>query len=209
VRVELFASLDRYVHAALEAFDRIGPERRTRLEELARFIQDAGEANRPARLIFICTHNSRRSHLAQIWAQTAAAVYELDHVMTYSGGTEATAFDPRAIAALRRAGFAMEIVRPGDNPVVRARLGPDAPAMDAFSKSYDDEPNPTRGFCAVMTCSAADADCPVVHGAALRISLPYEDPKAFDGTPRETDVYDERCLQIGTEMLYALSRTRG
>jgi protein-tyrosine phosphatase/arsenate reductase len=94
----------------------------------------------------------------------------------------------------------------GDNPVYRVRHGEDAPPVEHFSKVYDQAPNPSEGFCAVMTCQAASEACPVVHGADARVAVPYEDPKAFDGTEQEAAKYDERCRQIAREMLYAFSR---
>ena len=51
-----------------------------------------------------------------------------------------------------------------------------------------------------MTCSNADQSCPMVEGMAERISLMYNDPKISDGTPQESDAYDERSLQIAAEM---------
>jgi protein-tyrosine-phosphatase len=186
--------------------DLIPTERRATLDELATFIAERRRAGEQAELIFICTHNSRRSHMAQLWAQTAAHYFGLDHVATYSGGTEATAFNPRAVAALERAGFAIEATSAGENPVYAVRFIADMEPMTCFSKVYDQPPNPTAGFCAVMTCGEAEAACPIVFGAAARISLPYDDPKAADGTAEEEAVYDERCRQIAREMLYAFSR---
>jgi len=127
-------------------------------------------------------------------------------VDTVSGGTEATAFNPRAVAVMQRAGFVIEKTTGGDNPVYTVRYGDVAPAMEAFSKVYNDPPNPSEDYCAVMTCSQADANCPIVHGAAERVSIPFGDPKDFDGTDRETAKYDERCRQISVEMLYVFSR---
>ncbi|MCK4776283.1 MAG: protein-tyrosine-phosphatase, partial [Candidatus Krumholzibacteria bacterium] len=63
----------------------------------------------------------------------------------------------------------------------------------------------TEDFCAVMTCSQADKNCPVVVGASMRVAIPYDDPKAFDGTDQEAANYDERCRQISREMLYLFS----
>jgi arsenate reductase len=39
-----------------------------------------------------------------------------------------------------------------------------------------------------------------------RISLPYDDPKAADGTSEEAERYEERCLQIATEMMYVMEQ---
>jgi arsenate reductase len=156
-------------------------------------------------IVFICTHNSRRSQLCQIWAATAATYYGVLHVEAYSGGTEVTAFNGRAVAALRRAGFAIDDPKTTPNPRYRVSWHVDGPELECFSKVYHDASNPKSDFCAVMTCSQADKLCPIVQGASKRISLPYNDPKAFDGTPQETANYDERCRQIAREILFAFS----
>ncbi len=44
----------------------------------------------------------------------------------------------------------------------------------------------------------------VDSGAEERISLMYDDPKAFDGTDLEVAKYDERCRQVAVEMFYLL-----
>ena len=205
---DLTTDLAGFVDAALAELDRIPEERRKRLGELAAYVAERTEAEQPVRLTFICTHNSRRSHLSQIWAQTAAHVFGIDGVETYSGGTEATAFNPRAVAAVKRAGFLVDDSEESDNPVVRVRFASGGAPMECFSKVYDQPPNPTEGFAAVMTCSDADAACPIVFGAEARIAVPYDDPKAADGTEHEAQAYDERCRQIAREMLYAFREAR-
>jgi hypothetical protein len=199
--------LEEYVQQRAAEFDEIPGERQSVLLELADFIGGRRAAGQPVRLIFICTHNSRRSHLAQIWAAAAAAHYGVAGIETYSGGTEATAFNPRAVAALERAGF--ELARDdanADNPRYRVRYSKAAKPLVCFSKEFGQPPNPRDDFCAVMTCSQADEACPAVAGAAKRIALPYEDPKAADGAPGETATYDERCAQIGRELLFVFAR---
>jgi arsenate reductase len=179
------------------------------LDRLAAWIRGRLEAGEAARLIFICTHNSRRSHMAELWARAGAARFGLDRVETFSGGTEATAFNPRAVAAMTRAGFRIEGDATAGNPRYRVRLADDQPPTEAFSKIFDQPPNPSSGFCAVMTCDAADAACPVVLGADERIAVTYVDPKESDGMEAEAGTYDERCRQIGREMLYAMSLAAG
>jgi arsenate reductase len=201
---DLYPQLAGFVRDRSGEFDQIEPDRKTALEGLADEVARRAVDGEPVRMTFICTHNSRRSHMSQLWAQTAAHVYGVPGVVTFSGGTEATAFNPRAVAAVRRAGF--EVVDGGgDNPVYTVRFADQGPMMECFSKVYDQAPNPSEGFVAVMTCSAADAACPIVFGAEARISIPYEDPKAFDDTEREAAMYDERCRQIAREMLYVFS----
>lgn len=202
---ELYPGLAAYVTDAQAETDTIPAERRADLERLAGSIRERLGAGESARLVFICTHNSRRSHLAQVWAQTAAHVHGVRRVETFSGGTEATAFDRRAVAALERAGFRVDPRGGADNPRYLVRFSDRAEPMECFSKAYGQPPNPTHDFCAVMTCAAADDACPLVLGAAERLAIRYDDPKAFDGTERETEQYDERCRQVAREMLYALS----
>ena len=190
-------------------FDEIGADRRAVLDALAQEAVVRRRAGR-AKLMFICTHNSRRSQLAQVWAHVWASRLELNDVEVYSGGTEVTAFAPGAIAALQRAGLVIEAEGSADhsteNPIYAVRAADDAPATRCFSKRIDDPSNPQREFIAVMTCSEADAACPHVAGAVARFALSYDDPKAFDGTEREAAAYDERCAQIARELGYVMAR---
>lgn len=200
----LHPAIERYVQGrVIPAMADIPAERKESLDLIAAFIAERKAAGQSAELIFICTHNSRRSHLSQIWAATAAWRFGLDHVRTFSGGTEATAFNPRAVAAVERAGF--HVSRgDGANPRYAVSFAKERPAEPCWSKVYNDAANPQRDFCAVMTCSEADKNCPIVFGALDRISLPYRDPKEADGTPEEAARYDERCLQIAAELWYAI-----
>jgi arsenate reductase (thioredoxin) len=202
----LHPELARYVESLPPDQAAIPDERKQTLDQIAAFVVAEHAAGRTAKLVFICTHNSRRSHMSQIWATTAAAFHGVERIETYSGGTEATAFNPRAIAALRRAGF--EVAEPpgSDNPHYQLGYAPDRPSIEAFSKVFSDAPNPTAEFAAIMTCSEADKACPFVPGATLRISLPYEDPKQADGTPEEQARYDERSRQIAAEMFYLFGK---
>jgi hypothetical protein len=200
--------LQKYVAARIAEFDKIPADRREELRKLALDIHDRLERNQTARLIFICTHNSRRSQLCQIWGATAAAYYGVLRIETYSGGTQATAFNSRAVAALRRAGLVIDQPKMTQNPRYQVRYRDDGPGLECFSKVYFAAPNPRSDFYAVMTCAQADKMCPLVKGAALRISLPFDDPKEFDGTPQEAAGYDERCRQIAREVLFAFSNVQ-
>lgn len=204
-RKNLHASLEAFVDLLPLEYDNIPASRRQQLDELASYIRRKGNRNEEIKLTFICTHNSRRSHMAQLWAQAAAFYYGIQGLATFSGGTKATAFFPSAVKAMEKAGFEFCVVDTGENPHYEVSFSAAAPAQRAFSKKYGDEPNPASGFAAIMTCSDADRDCPYVRGADARFAIPYEDPKKYDGTGYETAAYDERCLQIGREMFYAFS----
>jgi arsenate reductase len=202
----LYPKLDSYVSQRISELDQIPAERKAGLEKLARYVEESKKGGEGAKLVFICTHNSRRSHMSQIWAQAAAQYYGVTDVQTFSGGTEATAFNPRAVDAMKRAGFVIEEESSGSNPIYGVRFHEEGPPMiKAFSKVFDEPPNPSRDFGAVMTCSQADEACPTVAGASFRIAIPYDDPKDFDGTDKEAQKYDERCCQISREMLFVFS----
>ena len=203
----MYPALTRQLERLRPHLDELPPERRATLDRLAEFVRARRLVGSPARLTFICTGNSRRSHLAQLWAAAAARYCGIAGVETYSGGTEPSAFDPRTIAALERAGFVVD--EPDDDGHHRVHLAPDIAPLESFSKRFDDPTNPRAGFVAVMTCSEADEECPFAPGAALRVSLPYDDPQAADGTPEEASRYDERSREVAIEMLYLFSRVRG
>lgn len=206
LKADLNATIERLAAAAVDYPQTADPERLTELNALAEWIAEQ-PADTPTELIFICTHNSRRSHMGQIWAQAAAWHHGLDDVRTYSGGTEATAFNPRAVRALRDLGVGIHTPEPGAaNPTYQVHLQPEQPATTAWSKVYSDPENPQRGFAAVMTCSSADEACPLVFGSDSRFAIPYVDPKAADGTADEATTYRERAEQIGTEMFYVMAR---
>jgi arsenate reductase (thioredoxin) len=207
--MKFFSSLQTTIDKLVSEFDSIPGERKIILEQLAEFVETKSKQNQKVELIFICTHNSRRSHISQIWAQTAAAYYEIQNVLSYSGGTEATAFNPRAVQAMETVGFKINEASHADNPLYEISFSADANAVAAFSKRYDSEANPKKNFAAIMTCSHADENCPVVFGMEKRISLPYNDPKDFDGTKQETAKYLERVNEIGREVLYAFSIAKG
>jgi arsenate reductase (thioredoxin) len=202
----LFPRLQDFIADRLAEFEGIPKARRALLDELAGLIVSGAASDQPVRLVFICTHNSRRSQMAQLWALVAARHFSVAGVEAYSGGTEVVAFNPRAVAALRRSGMVVEPYTDGKNPIYEVSFAPGMTPIQAFSKVYDDQPNPTEGVVAVMTCSAADRACPSVVGAAERIAIPFDDPKDADGTGHDARVYDERCTEIAREMLYVLSK---
>jgi arsenate reductase len=202
-----YPALQRYLQQAAERTETVAADRRAALEQVANYIRQRGPTE-TTRLTFICTHNSRRSHLGQIWARVAAVQHGLPYIETYSGGTEATAFNPRAVAALQRCGLQITTADPtATNPRYSVSFSDAWPAMECFSKIYDAAPNPNTGYAAIMTCTEADQACPLVPGCDLRAPIRYEDPKVADDTPEESERYDQRCQQICTEMLYLMAAT--
>jgi arsenate reductase len=189
-------------------FESILAERKIILQPLIDFIQLKVTANQDIRLNFICTHNSRRSHLSQIWAQTAAAYFNIKNVFSYSGGTEATALFPMVAQTLSKTGFQIKTISEGNNPVYSIKYNENDHPLICFSKTYDDAFNPQSEFAAILTCSSADNGCPFIAGAEKRIPITFEDPKAFDNTPQQSEKYQERSIQIATELFYIFSQIK-
>ena len=155
---------------------------------------------------FICTHNSRRSQFSQIWAQTAADFYGIS-AQCFSGGVEVTTFNDRAVASIIRSGFDVSFIGEG-NPQYTVRYSNHSPGIVSYSKLFNDLSSPVANFSAVMTCSHADENCPVIPGTEKRIAVRYEDPKAYDDTSLEEAKYDERSLEIASEMFYVFSEIK-
>lgn len=205
----LHPELQSYVTSRLNEASLISDERKAELRQLSGYVTQCRQQNRPARLTFVCTHNSRRSHLTQIWAQVGATVFGLDHVQTFSGGTEVTACNPRTVAALQRAGLVITTPDASvSNPLYSVSWSKECSPLVCFSKVFNQSPNPVSDYCAIMTCSHADQHCPVAIGCDLRLAIRYEDPKISDDTPQEAATYDERCRQIARKMLFAMSNAK-
>lgn len=201
----LFDQIKQHCDQLAAKFESITDERKTILHQLSKYIQLKQDQHQPVNLVYVCTHNSRRSHFGQIWAAVAADYYQIKNVHTYSGGTEATSFNPNAIKALTTIGFDVTTTENGNNPKYKVLFGKNE-STTCFSKVYDDEANPKSNFAAIMTCSDAEENCPFIPGVELRIGTTYDDPKAFDGTTQQDEKYLERANQIALESLYVFSK---
>lgn len=186
-------------------FDDISIARKEELSGLAKAIFKSLNSYNCAKITVICTHNSRRSQLGQLWLNVAALYYNVSHISTFSGGTEATAFHLNMINAIKRAGFNILTIEEGNNPKYHINISSEINYDVYYSKKFSENYNPQKQFIAVMVCSEADQGCPFVPGASNRISLPYQDPKNFDGTTSQNEAYDNKVLEIGREMLYTLN----
>ena len=202
----MYSSIQKYCAGLINELGTISEERKTLLNQISDYVVLKQKENQSANLVYICTHNSRRSHFGQIWAKMASHYYKIPNIHTYSGGTEATAFHPNAINALKRVGFEMSVIRAGQNPVYLVQFDDQQKPIECFSKVYDDPINPKTDFAAIMTCSDAEENCPFIPGAGLRVGTKYGDPKAFDNTLQQDQKYDARCWQIALEIFYVFSR---
>ncbi|NEV94591.1 hypothetical protein G3567_10595 [Psychroflexus sp. YR1-1] len=185
----------------------ISAERKTILNSAAKAIDAQIDKNGVAKLIYICTHNSRRSHFGQVWAAVAAEFYGMSsEIEAFSGGTEVTALHPNSIKALETMCFQITSDSVGANPRYNIKFGSEL-SITCFSKVYEDSENPKQDFLALITCSHADENCPVIRGASERFATPYEDPKLFDNIELQDKIYLERAMEIGREVCYMMSRS--
>lgn len=192
----------------LEKNQSINAERKSSLQPFIDFVQRKVNKSQQIDITFICTHNSRRSHLAQLWAQVAANYYNIPSVNCYSGGSEVTAIFPKIIDTLLDQGFEILKIGACQNPIYAIKYSENMQPIIAFSKQYDNRFNPVSAFLAILTCNQADGDCPYIAGAELRVPITYEDPKISDDTPHQTIIYAARSLEIATEMLYVFSNIK-
>lgn len=201
------------------SFDMIDERHREAGEKIADWIASNYKPGQALHVTVVCTSNSRRSILGATMGNVAAAYYGMPEVRFHSGGTAPTAFNPRTVACLKEIGIEIEPTGTeaprGEprtaNPVYKVRWGKAGePALEAieFSKTYSDASNPQKGFAALMVCGEADAACPFVKGAALRVSMPYLDPKIYDDSAYEAAKYAERRDDIGRLMLSVMMQVR-
>lgn len=204
----MLAAIKTYVDSLPDQFNTISSDRKMILDKLAAHISSRLTEKQPVNLLYVCVHNSRRSHFGQVWAQVAATYYNIRGIRTFSAGTEVTAIHPNTVAALKRAGFEAGSDGKENNPVYKLTYSKDQPEITCFSKHHEDPSIPHTSLVAIMTCGEAETECPFVPGTDYKASTTYEDPKSSDGTARMESVYDTRCRQIATEIFYMFSQIK-
>lgn len=214
-RTKLHPKLREHAAYLTTTFDRIDAVHRDAGEKLAHWIAANYRPGQPLEVIVVCTGNSRRSILGSSMGNLAAAYYGLPEIRFHSGGTDPTAFNSRTVATLRSIGFEIEPTgqeaprgEPDTANLIHRIRWADGFEMLEFSKRYSDASNPQSGFAALMVCSEADEGCPLVKGAALRLSMPFLDPKTYDGGAFESAKYAERRDDIGRVMLAVMLQAR-
>lgn len=201
-----------FFEKVLQSSKELPADRTSLLLAAAKEIAATNTPEVPTNLLFVCTHNSRRSQFAQFWGAVAISHFGASNLRSFSCGTEATACNERTIESLKRSGVDVEVIANKENltnPVYRCAFAdPDQPAdkeavtVELFSKAFGHASLPTSQVAAMMCCDDADTHCPNVPGAIARTALHYRDPKHSDGTAAESETYDERSLQIAAEMFF-------
>jgi arsenate reductase len=190
---------------ALET-QRIPAERKHALREIRAYIQQKLNDKQTPHLLFVCTHNSRRSILAEVWATAVGAYYNIPNLQVYSCGTEVTAVHPMVIHTLREENFTISSNSTTGNPTYSIGFGEGFAPIETHSMTFDDIPLQNKGFAAVMVCSSASDNCPYIAGTEKRIALPFEDPKAYDEHPDKKQAYLHTGKEIAREMKFAFQK---
>jgi arsenate reductase len=159
-------------------------------------------------LNFICTHNSRRSQLSQVWGYFAAAYFNFQNIKTYSGGTAVTAFFRNAVKTLEEVGFKFNVIEFNhQNPKYAISFNNSVEPLLGFSKLYNDSIN-SNPYIAITTCNSADENCPFIPEALWRFHLPFNDPKEYDNTEFEKEAYLKANKQIAGEIYYLFNEIK-
>lgn len=214
-RKEMEPQIVKHLDFLTTTFDMLDEQHAASASQLAKWIADKSRGGEELHVIMVCTGNSRRSMLGSSLGNAAAAYYGFDRLHFHSGGTAPSAFNIRTISALTDMGFKIEATgreaTRGEpktaNPTYKVTWGKPF-SCDEFSKMYSDPVNPQKGFAAIMVCSEADSECPSVAGASLRISMPFVDPKIYDGSAFEKAKYTERRDDIARTLLKAICEAR-
>jgi len=204
----MYPKILNFIQQLENEFQSIPENRKKTLALIANYITEKQLDKKHIQLLYVCTHNSRRSHLGQIWARVAADYYKINNVRTFSGGTEVTRFNINALHALQRIGFLINKKTDTENPVFEISHSESNLPCNCFSKLFFDKNNPPQEFAAIMTCSEAEENCPLIYGAELKIATTYDDPKIFDDTPLQNQKYNERCKQIALETFFVFSQVK-
>ena len=111
------------------------------------------------KILFICTHNSARSQMAEGYMNAKYG----DRYEVFSGGTEVTRVHPMAIAVMNEIGI--------DISGHRSKL-----IDDLFGNGIE---------TVVTVCDSAQKACPFFPGAQGVIHQSFADPSVFKGSDEE------------------------
>ena len=202
----MYQELENYIRQqVLPSVNELSTERKALLNKIASGLKYQKRDRNTIKLLFVCTHNSRRSQIAQAWAIAAMYWFGVNELSVHSAGTQVTAFHTNALDALKRAGMSYQVETTN---AVSVSIGNSVPPTRFFSKLYTDTSIPNAAPIAVMTCSDAAKNCPFIPGATLRVSLAYEDPGRSDNQENFEEAYDKTCLLIATEIFYLFQKLK-
>lgn len=193
----------------VDAFNKstIDNDRKILLLKITEAIKKEYLKNKVVNLNFICTHNSRRSQLGQVWGFYAAHYFKLN-INAFSGGTEVTSFYRNTVKTLQKAGFEFHLKDFSHiNPIYQITLNGTKKSILGYSKFYSDSIN-LAPFITITTCDKAAKNCPIISTSNYRFHLPFEDPKFADGTPIQEKTYLQTSQQIAAEIYFIFAEVK-
>ncbi len=161
-----------------------------RLDHVVRGIDKfIGECNT---VVFLCTHNSRRSQYCEIWGNYFSSVYKKS-ITFLSAGAVKTKVHKQIYKSLERVG--VKVDRNSSINIENITIIP-------FSKTLSDINK--KQFISIMTCSNYEKTCPFDPRSLINLQLFYKDPKRYDNSNREAEEYDKTSFMIACEINYIL-----
>ena len=139
-------------------------------------------------IVFICTHNSRRSQFCEAWSKVLANRYGLN-ISFSSAGTTKTSVYKEVINSLKRAGVDIN---------EKGILNIEGKTSILYSKTLDDIKE--NKFISITNCTDAEKNCPLDPRSHLNLNIFYDDPKKFDGMENEKKEYDKTSVSIAAEI---------
>tara|TARA_B100001079_G_scaffold142196_1_gene121790 strand:+ start:344 stop:916 length:573 start_codon:yes stop_codon:yes gene_type:complete len=142
-------------------------------------------------IVFLCTHNSRRSQLCQVWGSILSKIYNID-LKFNSAGTEKTEVHKTIFYCFSNVGIEIK-----DSKIFYGDL-----SLSLHSKVLEEIQSDK--FISIMTCSDAEKSCPSDSRSIRNISMIYQDPKIFDDTEKEREEYSKTSKLIAEELNYII-----
>ncbi|MHA1199388.1 MAG: arsenate reductase ArsC [Candidatus Heimdallarchaeaceae archaeon] len=112
------------------------------------------------RIIFICSHNSSRSQMAETFLRDLAN----NHFEVFSAGIDNTRINPLTIKVLEELNYDLS---------------------EQYSKNLSDFLGHIRFDIAITVCSEAEKKCPDIPGVETNLHWSFENPSSFEGTDEE------------------------
>lgn len=185
----------------------ISEKRTMLLLKIAATIANEYSSKEIVNLNFICTHNSRRSQIGQIWSYYAAYYFKLN-INVFSGGTEVTSFNRNTVKTLQKTGFQFQLSDfSHQNPTYQISFDGSYGYILGFSKLYSNPIN-QEPYIAILTCNDAETDCAYIPSATHRFLLPFTDPKFADGTENQEEVYMQINAEIAAEIFLIFKQVK-
>jgi arsenate reductase len=137
--------------------------------------QTGAAAGKPARVLFLCTHNNARSQMAEGLMRRLGGA----EVEAFSAGTEPGSVRPEAIEAMRSRGIDIS---------------------GQCSKSVQEYLGQTFDYV-VTVCDRAKESCPIFPGHPEQIHWSFDDPSAVEGPPEARQAAFEQVARGLTDRI--------